>query len=104
MIERRHLANRRAAEVFDFMHAHRKWTATVGRFRDGSVAEVFLDTKPSPLADMAADAAILASICLQSGANFETVRHAIAGRAGPLAAALALIEPKDEDQAGEQRQ
>ena len=68
-------------------------TATVGRFTDGRIAEVFLDAaKTSSLAEIAADAAIVASLALQSGCAVETLRHALAGRsAGPLAAALAII-------------
>ena len=92
MSERLCLPNRRGAEVFEFEHGRRRWTTTISRLPDGAVAEIFLDTKPSPLADMAQNAAILASLALQHGASFETVRHAIASRGGPLAAALGLIE------------
>ena len=91
MSNRLHLPNRRTAEVLDFEHAGHRWTATIGRFSNGNVAEIFLDTKPSPLADMAQDAAILASIALQHGATLLAVRHAIAARGGPLAAALEMI-------------
>ena len=91
MSDRRRLPDRRAADVFDFEHEGRRWTATIGRFPDGDVSEVFLDTKPSPLADMAQDAAILASIALQHGASLATVHHAIADRGGPLAAAFNVI-------------
>ena len=89
---RRPLPNRRAAETFGFVHAGRRWTATIGRFPCGGVAEIFINTKPSPLSDLVQDSAILASIALQHGATLETVRHAIAGRGGPLAAALELID------------
>jgi hypothetical protein len=88
---RHRLPDRRGAEAFDFVHGERRWTATVGRFPDGAVAEIFINAKPSPLADMVQDAAILASIALQHGASVEVVHHAIAGRGGPLAAALGLI-------------
>jgi hypothetical protein len=86
------LPNRRVADVRSFTHEGRQWTATFGFFANGQLAEVFLDTKPSPLADMAQDAAILASLCFQHGVDLDVVRHAIAGRGGPLAAALALIK------------
>ena len=93
MTERARLPNRRRAELFDFEHAGRKWTLTVGRFADGRVGEVFLDTpKASAIGEIAADAAIAASVAFQHGAPLETVRHALADRrAGPLGAALALI-------------
>jgi hypothetical protein len=91
--KRERLPNRRAAELIDFGHAGRKWTATVGRFADGRIAEVFLDTpKASAIGELAADAAIVASLALQSGCQLETLRHALAGRnAGPLGAALGLV-------------
>ena len=91
MGKRIRLPSRRSTEIFSFNHDRRRWTATISRFPDGAAAEIFLDTKPSPLADMAQDAAILASIALQHGAPLDVVRHAIAGREGPLAAALALV-------------
>ena len=75
------------------MHADRRWTVTVGRFSDGRIAEIFLDTpKASALREIAADAAIVASIALQCGAPLASLRHALAGRSeGPVGAALALI-------------
>ena len=56
--------------------------------------EVFLTRRrPPPSAEIAADAAIAASVAFQHGAPLETVRHALADRrAGPLGAALALID------------
>jgi hypothetical protein len=90
---RERLPNRRAAEMFDFEHGGRKWTATISRFRDGRVAEIFLDTpKVSAIGELAAEAAIVASLALQSGCPLETLRHALNGRdAGPLGAALLLV-------------
>jgi hypothetical protein len=91
---RERLPDRRAAELRDFTHAGRRWTVTIGRFPDGRVGEVFLDTpKASPIGEIAADAAIAASVAFQFGAPLETVRHALADRfAGPLGAALALVD------------
>jgi hypothetical protein len=90
---RERLPNRRKAESLDFEHGGRRWTLTVGRFPDGRVAEIFLDApKASPIAEMAKEGALTASLALQHGAPLETLRHALAGRsAGPLGAALALI-------------
>jgi hypothetical protein len=95
MFERERLPNRRAAEKFDFEHGGRKWTATIGRFPDRRVAEIFLDTpKLSAIGELAAEAAIVASLALQSGCPLETLRHALDGRdAGPLGAALVLVSP-----------
>ena len=106
MSEREHLPDRRGAELVDFEHAGRKWTLTVGRFADGRVGEVFLDSMASAIGEIAADAAIAASVAFQHGAPLETVRHALADRrAGPLGAALALIDAyqaqhKDSQQTG----
>jgi hypothetical protein len=87
------LPNRRAAEMFDFEHGGRKWTATISRFPDRRVGEIFLNTaKLSSIGELAAEAAIVASLALQSGCPLETLRHALAGRdAGPLGAALAMV-------------
>ena len=93
MAERERLPDRRKAELVDFEHGGRRWTACVGRFEDGRPAEIFIEgPKDSPLLALARDAAILASIALQHGASLETLHHALAGRgAGPLGVALALI-------------
>ena len=90
---RERLPNRHIAELVDFQHGGRRWTATIGRFADGRVGEILLDTpKASSIGDLAADAAIVASLALQSGCAVETLRHALADRdAGPLAAVLAII-------------
>jgi hypothetical protein len=90
---RERLPNRRAAEMFDFEHGGRKWTATISRFPDRRVAEIFLDTpKVSAIGELAADAAIVASLALQSGCPLETLHHALNGRdTGPLGTALRLV-------------
>lgn len=93
MSERERLPNRRAAELVEFQHGERRWTATVGRFPDGALAEIFLHAgKDTPVLALAQDAAILASIALQHGAPADVILHALNGRdVGPLAAALNLI-------------
>ena len=59
---------------------------------------MFLDAgKESPLLDLAQESAIVARLALQSGCPLETLRHALSGRsAGPLGAALGLIEETGE--------
>jgi len=91
---RARLPNRRAGEVIDFDHGGRRWTACISRFPDGRLAEIFLDTpKASAIGELAADAAIVASLALQFGAPAAVIAHALTGRdAGPLAAALALVD------------
>jgi transposase-like protein len=95
---RQALPTRRQADVVSFIHQERLWTASFGRFADGRVAEVFLDTdKESAVADAAREAALVASIALQFGCPLETLRHALEGRdVSPLGAALALCEPAVE--------
>jgi hypothetical protein len=98
-IKRERLPNRRQSETFDFECAGLRYTCTIGRFRDGRIAEIFLSNqKSNSAADTAArDAAIVASIALQFGANVETIRRALCrdsrGHAsGPLGAALDELE------------
>jgi hypothetical protein len=94
MAERERLPNRRTAEMLDFVHAGRRWTAAISRFEDGRIAEVFLNSeKDSAVADLARESAIIASIALQFGADVSTIRHAIESTsAGPLSVALGLAE------------
>jgi hypothetical protein len=98
MTVRNRLPNRRPAESFELEVAGLRYTATVGRFPDGTVGELFLSNhKNSSSADTSArDSAIVLSIALQHGADLETIRRALCrdsqGRAnGPLGAALDLI-------------
>jgi hypothetical protein len=92
---RTRLPDRRAAETFEIEVAGLKYIATVGRFANGRIAELFLSNhKSNSAADTnARDSAIVFSIALQFGADLETICKALCrdsqGRAsGPLAAAL----------------
>jgi len=71
MTSRRRLANRRLAETFELEVGGLKYTATVGRFPDGSIGELFLNNhKSNSAADTnARDAAITFSIAVQHGAD-----------------------------------
>jgi ribonucleoside-diphosphate reductase alpha chain len=98
MQQRQRLPNRRVGQTFELEVGGLKYTATVGRFSDGRVAEIFLSNhKSNSAADVnARDAAIACSIALQFGADVETIRRALSrdshGRAtGPLGAALDRI-------------
>ena len=88
------LPTRRAADEIVFEHGNRLWRVAFGRFPDGRPAELFLDGgSVDPLSELAKESAIVASLALQSGCPFETLRHALDGRdAGPIGTALALIE------------
>jgi hypothetical protein len=98
MTSRNRLPNRRAAESFELEVEGLRYTATVGRFPDGTIGELFLtNQKSNSSADTAArDSAIVLSIAIQHGADLETIRRALCrdshGRAsGPLGIALDII-------------
>jgi hypothetical protein len=95
---RERLPDRRGNESFTFELDGLRFTATVSRFADGRVGELFLNNhKHGNQADTnARDAAILLSFALQHGADLEAVRRALCrdshGRAlGPVGAALDLL-------------
>src|SRR5437764_13962046 len=95
---RERLPNRRLGETFELEVAGLRYTATVSRFSDGRIGEIFLSNhKSNSAADTnARDSAIVCSIALQYGADPETIRRALCrdsqGRAsGPLGAALDRI-------------
>jgi ribonucleoside-diphosphate reductase alpha chain len=93
------LPNRRPHELLNFEHAGFRFIVGVGRFDDGTLAELFLNcSKAGTPVDVAArDSAIVASLALQHGATAEKLRHALTrngdgSAGGPLAAALDLVE------------
>lgn len=95
---RERLPNRRPSETFSLECAGLKYTATVSRFDDGRIGELFLSNhKNNSGADTnARDAAIAFSFAVQHGADAEAIRRALCrdsqGRAsGPLGAALDMI-------------
>ena len=103
MSMRERLPNRRGAETFEVEAGGLRYRASVGRYPDGRIAEIFLSsTKLGSAADTAArDSAIAASIALQYGADVETLRKALCrdlrgNASGPLAAVLDLIEQEAE--------
>ena len=92
------LPDRRASETFSIECAGLAYLATISRFPDGSLGEIFLTNhKAGSAADTAArDSAIVCSIALQFGADVETIRKALCrdslGKAnGPLGVAFDLI-------------
>src|SRR5713101_4453636 len=99
MTSRQRLPNRRHSETFAVEAQGMRFTATISRFDDGRLAEIFLSNhRAGSDADAnACDAAVVASIALQHGVPIETIRKALMrdGRGQPrtpLAAALDLIE------------
>jgi hypothetical protein len=66
---RERLPNRRGHELLDFEHGGIRYTAGVGHFADGRLAEIFLNTaKHGTAVDTnARDAAVVVSLLLQHG-------------------------------------
>ena len=82
-MNRRRLENRRPALTFDLEVGGLRYTATVGRFPDGRIGEVFLNNhKSNSAADVnARDAAIAFSFAVQHGAGPDAIRRALSRRA-----------------------
>src|SRR5467141_813433 len=76
---RERLPNRRAAETFDVEAVGMRYRATIGRFADGRLAEIFLVNHKagSQAGIMASDAAVVASIALQYGVPVDVICHAL---------------------------
>jgi len=76
---RNRLPDRRACETLDVKHNGQRFHVSVGRFRDGSIAEVFLSggKSGSDLEAVTRDAAIALSIASQYGVPLDPIRHAI---------------------------
>ena len=88
---RERLPDRRASTVFGFSHSGIGYVATISRFSDGRIAEIFIDaSKPgSVIAEFASDSAVLASLLLQNGITVAAIRHSISR---PIATALSKAE------------
>jgi ribonucleoside-diphosphate reductase alpha chain len=95
---RQRLPSRRLAETFELEVGGLRYTATVGRFVDGRIGELFLSNhKSNSSADTnARDAAITFSIAVQHGADPDVIRRALCrdtrgNASGPLGAALDFL-------------
>ena len=92
------LPNRRASETFSFECGGQHYNATVSRFPDGSLAEIFLSNgKAGSDSDAAArDSAVVCSIALQHGTPVDVIRKALLRdprgvASSPLGVALDLL-------------
>ena len=95
---RERLPNRRESESRSFQWNGMAFVATVSRFSDGRIAEIFLTNgKVGSDTDAAArDSAVVCSLALQFAAPIETIRHALSRdsqgvAASPLGRALDLF-------------
>jgi ribonucleoside-diphosphate reductase alpha chain len=92
---RERLPDRRASENFNFTWNRIPFTATISRYPDGRLGEIFLASNKagSQLDAAARDSAVTCSIALQFGAPVDNIRTALLREANgtpcsPLAAAL----------------
>jgi hypothetical protein len=99
---RSRLPNRRPSETFALDCNGLSYLATVSRFHDGRLAEIFIsNAKCGSHSDAAAkDAAVVTSIALQHGVSVDVIRHALLrdshGRASsPLGAALDVVVERE---------
>lgn len=76
---RRRLPSRRTCETFTFQHNGADFTASLGRYPDGTIGELFIAAghANSALDALASDAAIAISFALQHGADIEAMRAAM---------------------------
>jgi ribonucleoside-diphosphate reductase alpha chain len=95
---RAQLPNRRFSETFTVEAAGLRFTATISRYENGRLGEIFLTNHRagSGAGIMANDCAIAASLALQFGCPADILRKAVSrdaqGRAiGPLGIALDII-------------
>jgi len=102
---RERLKNRRSCETRNFKCNELPYTASLGRFPDGRLAEIFIgNAKAGSHSDAAAkDSAIVASLALQFGVPLDVIRKALLrdshGRASsPLGVLLDLLA-EEEDRA-----
>lgn len=77
--ERRKLSNRRGSITFNFQCNRLAYSATISRYPNGDLAEIFItNTKVGSDSDSAAkDSAVVASIALQHGVPLSTIRKAL---------------------------
>ena len=85
---RRTLPQRRASETFDLRFWNQNFSITIGRYRDGTLGEIFIDGGKSgqDVQSTSRDAAVVISLALQHGVPIETIparcRRAAASRRG----------------------
>lgn len=98
MKTRQRLSDRRNSEIFDFTSMSMRFTASVSRYPDGRIAELFIDNHKagSAVGTLVRDLAIIFSFAAQHGADVESIRRALCrdsqGRPlGPLGVALDLL-------------
>ena len=102
MTARERLPNRRPCESLSFTHGGMDYVASIGRYDDGRLAEIFITNhKVGSDADAAAkDSAVVCSIAFQHGVLAETICKALlrdsrGNPSSPLGAALDLLVDRE---------
>jgi hypothetical protein len=100
---RQRLSNRRHSKSFAFEANGLRYVATVSKFHDGRLAEIFIsNSKVGSHSDAAVrDSAIVASIALQYGASLDEIRGALlrdshSRPSSPLGHALDIVAKEEE--------
>jgi ribonucleoside-diphosphate reductase alpha chain len=95
---RNRLPNRRSSVTFDFECNALAYSATISRYPNGDLAEIFVsNSKAGSHSDSAAkDSAVICSLALQHGVPLDTIRKALlrdprGAASSPLGAALDAI-------------
>ena len=90
---RQNLPNRRCSTICSFEFENHRYRATISRFDDGRIAELFLDAGKlgSALQHHAATGAILASKLLQLGEPPEAISRSVGGVVGAALAQFAEL-------------
>jgi hypothetical protein len=98
MTSRNRLPNRRGHMLLDFESGGLRYTAGLGFFEDGRLAEIFLNAEKigTAIETAARDSAVVASLALQHGVPPDTIRHALTRNgngdaSGPLGTLLDLL-------------
>jgi ribonucleoside-diphosphate reductase alpha chain len=99
---RERLPNRRSCESLSFTHGGMDYVASIARYDDGRLAEIFLTnhTVGSDTDAAAKDSAVVCSIALQFGLPVEIVSKALLrdsrdNPSSPLGVALALLAGRE---------
>jgi hypothetical protein len=105
MTARERLSNRRACTTFPFQCNGLAYIATISRYGDDRLAEIFIsNAKAGSHSDAAAkDAAVICSIALQYGVPLDTIRRALlrdprGAASSPLGVALDIVAETESPQ------
>ena len=105
-MNRRILPQRRRAETFTVIHWNQPFTVTAGFFDDGTIGEVFVNSRKTggDVEAIARDAAVVISLALQHGTPIETIRRAVTKVTIPAAQGAAQSNSRRDCRSPEPRE